>query len=70
MNYRNRGPRCPHGMLIGVIDCPGCGEARVGKNYYVRSMGGRQVQSQRCHGKARSHRTRGYSESRSRTVRG
>lgn len=43
MIYRNRGPRCPHGMLIGLIDCPGCGKAKrqtATGAYYIRSTGG------------------------------
>ncbi len=39
MNYRNRGKRCPHGVLKGYAPCPGCGQVKYKKKYVPTNHG-------------------------------
>ena len=43
MEYKNRGKRCPHGILIGIT-CPGCYEPKKkhGREAYTKSEGPRR----------------------------
>lgn len=60
MNYRNRGERCPHGFLRGVVSCPACGETRPNGRKYISSQAGIVVINKRGQGRARQQRAVGY----------
>jgi hypothetical protein len=54
MEYQNRGQRCKHGFLIGVVTCPVCqSDIRRGRSgaRYERSEGGHVVESGRRKGR-------------------
>ncbi len=47
MQYRNRGQRCKHGFMVGVVSCHVCQPPKYTRWKTIRSEGGHVVNNNR-----------------------